>query len=176
VIGNEDWVLTGQDLNGWARRLWVREKPYQYIGGSMGLGCGLGHSLGAALAHRRHGRLCVSIQPDGDFLFTPAALWTAAHYQIPLLVVMFNNRSYFNSENHQRLTAQYRGRPVENKVIGTRLESPVVDYAELARSFGLYGEGPIEHPGDLRPALERAIGIVRDKKEIALIDVVTQSR
>lgn len=176
MISNEDWVLANRNLNGWARRLWNWQKPYQYIGGPNGLGCGPGYSLGVALAHRRHGRLCIDLQPDGDFLFTPQALWTAAHYQIPLLVVMFNNRSYYNSEHHQEVTARQRGRLMENKAIGTRLENPAINYAELARSFGLYGEGPIEHPSDLRPALERAIRIVKDKRQLALVDVITQNR
>jgi thiamine pyrophosphate-dependent acetolactate synthase large subunit-like protein len=176
VIKGEDWVLTNGTLVGWLRRLWDWEKPYQYFGGAHGLGCGAGYSLGVALAQRRYERLCISIQSDGDFLYTPQALWTAAHHQIPMLVVMYNNRSYYNSESHQEIVAQHRGRPVENSFIGTRIENPAVNYAELAHSFGLYGEGPIEHPDDLRPALERALTIVRDKKQLALVDVVTQNR
>ena len=72
--------------------------------------------------------------------------------------------------------ARQRGRSVESKTIGAKLGDPAVDYAELARSFGLYGEGPLEDPDDLRPALERAIRIVKESKQPALIDVVTQSR
>ncbi len=173
VVKDEDWVLVNGDLNGCARRLWNWEKPYQYVGKSM-LGCGLGHSLGAALAHQLKERLCIDLQKDGDFLYTPEALWTAAHHHIPLLVIMENNRSYYNSENHQASIAKARGRPVENKNIGTRLDEPSVDYAGLARSFGLHGEGPIEHPNDLRPALQRAITIVKEKRQLALVDVVTR--
>ncbi len=176
VIKDEDWVLPHKTLQGWARRLWDWKKPHQYTGGPMGLGGGLGHSLGVALANRPYGRLCIDIQPDGDFLFTPAALWTAAHHQIPLLVVMMNNHSYYNSEHHQELTARQRGRSVEHRGIGTKLDSPNVDYAAMARSYGLYGEGPIENPDDFRPALERALRVVKEKKQLALIDVVTQNR
>ncbi|MBI2979671.1 MAG: thiamine pyrophosphate-binding protein [Chloroflexi bacterium] len=173
VVKNEDWALVNGDINGWTRRLWDWEKPYQYIG-SVGLGGGLGHSLGAALAHQPEGRLCIDFQPDGDFLFTPAGLWTAAHHNIPLLVIMNNNRSYYNSELHQEMVARYRKRPLGNRVIGTRIEYPNVNYASLARSFGLYGVGPIENPDDLLPALKKAVRIVRDKKQLALVDVVTQ--
>jgi thiamine pyrophosphate-dependent acetolactate synthase large subunit-like protein len=175
VIKGEDWALAQGRLNNWPRRLWDWNKPYQYVGGpNVGVGNGLGYSLGVALAHRKHGRLCIDIQPDGDFLYTPAALWTAAHHQIPLLVIMFNNRSYCISERLQELMASSRGRPTENKTIGTSLENPAVDFAQIAHSFGLYGEGPIEDPHDLRPALKRAVKIVKETKKLALIDVVTE--
>ncbi|MFC1978147.1 thiamine pyrophosphate-binding protein [Chloroflexota bacterium] len=173
VIKDEDWALVSRDMSGWARRLWNWRKPYQYVG-FMGLGCSLGHSLGAALAHQPEGRLCIDLQPDGDFLFQPAGLWTAAHHQIPLLVIMNNNRTYYNSERHQETMAATRERPVKNKGIGTHIEGPVVDYASLARSFDIHGVGPIENPDDLLPALEEAIRIVKDKKQLVLVDVVTE--
>jgi thiamine pyrophosphate-dependent acetolactate synthase large subunit-like protein len=132
--------------------------------------------MGAALAHRGTGRLCIDLQPDGDFLFTSGGLWTAAHYRIPLLIVMFNNRSYFNDEDHQILMARARGRPVENAHIGLRIDDPPVDFAGLARSYGVHGEGPIEDPADLRPALERAVRHVKREHKPALVDVITQSR
>jgi len=132
--------------------------------------------VGAALAHRGTDRLCISIQPDGDFLFTPSALWTAAHHRIPLLVVMFNNRSYYNSENHQRLLSQARERSTDTIGIGTRIDDPPVDFATLARSFGFHGEGPIEEPEELRPALERAVKHVKEYKGCALVDVITEPR
>lgn len=172
VIKNEDWAMVSNDISGWARRLWDWDKPYQYVGWT-GLGCGLGHALGAALAHRQKGRLCIDFQADGDLLFTPAALWTAARHNIPMLVIMNNNRTYYNTERHQEIIAQARERPVMNKGIGTRIEGPLVDYAGLARDFGLFGVGPIDNPKDLRPALEKAMKYVRDKKQPALVDVVT---
>jgi thiamine pyrophosphate-dependent acetolactate synthase large subunit-like protein len=177
AVKDEDWVLTSYSLNEWARRLWDWDKPYRFVGSKMGggLGYGIGHSLGVALAHRQSNRLCIDIQPDGDFLFTSNALWTAAHHHIPLLLVMNNNRSYYNSERHQEVVARARGRPVESKIIGTRIDDPPVDFAKLAQSFGLYGEGPIENPEELHPALERAVRHVKEKKQLALVDVVTQS-
>ncbi|HEX4841269.1 MAG TPA: thiamine pyrophosphate-dependent enzyme, partial [bacterium] len=131
---------------------------------------------GAALAHLGSDKLCIDIQPDGDLLYTPSGLWTAAHHRIPLLIVMFNNRSYFNDEDHQVLMAKARGRPVENAHIGLRLDEPPVDFAGLARAFGIHGEGPIEDPADLRPALERAVRYVKRERQPALVDVVTQLR
>jgi thiamine pyrophosphate-dependent acetolactate synthase large subunit-like protein len=178
AVKNCDWVLTNKTLRGWTRRLWDWTSPHQWVSGDGGggLGHGVGHSIGAALAHRGTGRLCVDIQPDGDFLFTPSALWTAAHHRIPLLVVMYNNRSYYNSENHQGVVSEARGRSSATKGIGTRIDNPPVDFATLARSFGFYAEGPITAPEDLGPTLTRAVQHVQEKNSCALVDVITQPR
>ena len=178
VVRCEDWILVNRTLGNWTRRLWDWNFPHQWIGAHHGgaVGYGVGHSLGAALAHKGSGSLCIDIQPDGDFLYTPSALWTAAHHEIPLLIVMFNNRSYGNSENHQRTISEMRRRPTHTSGIGTRIENPPVDFATLARGFGIHGEGPIEEPKDIRPALERAVGYVKEKNSCALVDVITQPR
>ncbi len=178
VVKNENWVLVNRTLRGWTRRLWDWTVPSQYVGALMGggVGYGIGHSIGAALAHLGSDALCIDIQPDGDLLYTPSGLWTAAHHRVPLLVVMYNNRSYYNDEDHQILMANARGRPVENAHIGLQIVDPPVDFAALARSFGLYGEGPIEDPAGLRPALERAVRHVKKERRPALVDVITQSR
>ncbi len=176
VVKDEDWVLVNRTLHGWARRVWEWTAPYQYVGVSHGgsVGYGIGHSLGAALAQRSSRRLCIDIQPDGDLLYTPSGLWTAAHHRIPLLVVMYNNRSYYNDERHQKLIAESRGRPVENAGVGIRLDDPPIDFAGMARSLGIYGEGPIENPADLRPALTRAVRHVVREGTAALVDVITE--
>ncbi|MCL4552339.1 MAG: thiamine pyrophosphate-dependent enzyme [Candidatus Marsarchaeota archaeon] len=161
-----------------ARRLWEFTKPYQYSGtsGGSGLGYGIGASLGVALAHRNSGKLCVDLQNDGDFLFCSSALWTAAHHRLPLLIVMNNNRTYYNSEEHQAEVAKVRGRDLVKSAIDTKLTDPEVNFARLAESFGLYGEGPIERPEEIRPALKRAIQVVKEHKTTALVDVITRPR
>ncbi len=177
VIKDEDWVLVNRDLRDWTRRLWEWTTTVPYIGAHMGggVGYGIGHSMGAALAlGQKH--LCIDIQPDGDLLYTPSALWTAAHHHIPLLIVMYNNRSYYNDEEHQILLAKARNRPVENAHIGQAMTDPPVDFAGMAKSFGLQAWGPIEDPADLRPALERAMHYVLRERLPALVDVVTQVR
>jgi thiamine pyrophosphate-dependent acetolactate synthase large subunit-like protein len=181
IIENENPVLTYSSVyGGWPRRAWKLTMPDQYIGGNPstsggGLGYGIGGSIGAALAHKGNNRLCVDLQPDGDLLFTVSTLWTASHHQIPLLVVVVNNRSYYNAEIHAERVAKVRGRSVENKGVGIRLAQPPVNFAKLAESFGVYGEGPIEKPDDLRPAIERAVGVVKAGSP-ALVDVFTQAR
>jgi acetolactate synthase-1/2/3 large subunit len=177
VVKDEDWTLVNRGLRGWTRRLWSWTTTMPYIGAHMGggVGYGIGHSVGAALALGTS-HLCIDIQPDGDLLYTPSALWTAAHHRIPLLVVMYNNRSYYNDEEHQILMAKARRRPVENAHIGQAMTDPPVDFAGMARSFGLEAWGPIEDPADLRPALERAVRYVLRERKPALVDVFTQVR
>ena len=176
VIKDEPWVLTNGSANGWAKRLWDISRQDQYVGKNSGggLGYGVGASIGAALAHPD--RLCVNLQGDGDFLFTPTALWTAAHHKVPLLTILLNNRSYYNSEEHNAKIAAHRGRPVETAGQGTRIEDPAVDFAAMARSMGVYAEGPITRSDDLAPALRRALDAVKNRRQPALVDVITQNR
>lgn len=178
VIRGENWVLVNGNLNGWARRIWDWTRADQYLGtsGGAGVGYGPGASLGAALAHLKTGRLCVDIQADGDLLYTPSALWTAAHHRIPLLIVIHNNRSYYNSEEHGIQMAEARGRPVENAGVGTRMDDPPVDFAKLAQGYGVCGFGPVEQPGELKDVLKAALKIVKEKRCAALVDVVAQPR
>ena len=174
VLRGEDWVLANGTLDGWARTLWEWTRPDQYLGysGGAGLGYGAGASIGVALAHRGAGRVCVDLQPDGDLLYTPSAIWTAAHHRIPVLFVVCNNRSYFNDEDHQAVVARARHRPVENRVVGIRIEGPPVDFAGMARAFGAHGEGPVEDPALIAPALRRALRVVREEQRPAVVDVV----
>lgn len=178
VIQNADWVLVNNSVGAWTRRLWPWEQPGCHLGpsGGAGLGYGMGAALGGALAHRGSGKLCINLQADGDLLYTPSALWTAAHHQLPLLVVMFNNRTYYNSEEHAIDIARVRERPRERAGIGTRIDDPPVNFAQLAQAYGLYGEGPIEHADAIRPALERALRVVQDEGRLALVDIVMQAR
>ena len=102
-------------------------------------------------------------------------LWTAVHHEIPLLEVMHNNRGWHQEVMGLTRTCANRNRGIENSHIGTTLIEPHIDYAGLARSYGMYAEGPIENPNDLGPALRRGIERVK-AGESALIDAVTQPR
>jgi acetolactate synthase-1/2/3 large subunit len=179
AIKNEDWSLVSylNPVSGWPMRLWTFDKHYQFIGGSGGAGVGYGApaSLGAALANKPHGRLTVTIQPDGDLMYAPGILWTAAHHHIPLLSVMHNNRGYHQELMHLQRMANRHNRGVDRAHIGTTIDNPNIDYAKVAQGMGVYAEGPIENPADLAPALKRAIAVVK-RGEPALVDVVTQPR
>jgi thiamine pyrophosphate-dependent acetolactate synthase large subunit-like protein len=117
----------------------------------------------------------VNLQPDGDLLYSSSALYTAAHERLPLLTIMLNNHSYYNSEEHGLRMAEHRGRPAERAGIGTRPEDPAVDFAALARGFGIASAGPITSPSDLPRALEAAVEAVAGG-EPYLLDVVTEVR
>ncbi|MBI1872460.1 MAG: twin-arginine translocation signal domain-containing protein [Acidobacteria bacterium] len=179
AIKGEDWSLVSSlnPISGWPMRLWDFDRQYQFIGGSGGSGIGYTApaSAGAALANRPHGRLTVTIQPDGDLMYAPGILWTAAHHHIPLLSVMHNNRAYHQELMHLQRMANRHNRGIDRAHIGTTIERPNIDYAKLAQSMGVYAEGPIENPADLAPALRRAIAVVK-RGEPALVDVVTQPR
>jgi len=145
--------------------------PLDYLGadGGGGIGAGPGNSAGIALALRDSGRLVVGIIGDGDFLMGNTAIWTAAHYQIPMMLIVCNNRSFFNDELHQERVAKERSRPVENKWIGQRISEPDIDIAQMARSMGAEGYGPVTRAQDLRGAIEQAIAQMRAGK-VCVID------
>ncbi|MDP6559664.1 MAG: thiamine pyrophosphate-binding protein [Candidatus Binatia bacterium] len=177
AIKGEDWTLVTGSFRGWPRRLWDWEKPGAFLGGygGGGLGYSPGASVGAALALKDSGTVCINLQRDGDLLFTNSALWTASSYNIPLLIIMTNNRTYYNDEEHQERVAITRGRPVENKGIGMRMEVPPVDFATLAKSFNIYSEGPIEDPAKIQAAVTRALKVVKQDRRPALLDVIIQA-
>jgi len=179
VIKNEDWsfVSDTEHSSRWPLRLWDVKKHYHYIGGAGGAGIGYGApaALGAALANKKYGRLTVAIQDDGDLMYAPGILWTAAHHKIPLLSVMHNNRGYHQEMMHIQKLANRHQRGLDKMDIGVTLKDPPIDYATVAKGMGVYGEGPISDPKDLGPALRRAVEVVK-RGEPALVDVVTQPR
>ena len=174
-IKDKDWSLVSN--NAWPQRLWSFDKHYQYIGGAGGAGVGYGApaALGAAVANKKYGRLSINIQNDGDLMYAPGVLWTSAHHSIPLLSVMHNNRAYHQEVMHLQRMANRHQRGITTAEIGTTIKNPNIDYAAMARSMGVHGEGPITDPKDLAPALKRALEVVA-KGEPALVDVVTQPR
>ena len=175
VIKDEDWVLANGTSKGWARRLWDWRPERSYGGsGGAGLGYGLPAALGVALAHLGSGKVCVNLQADGDLLYVVSALYTAAHHRLPLLTVMFNNRTYGNDEAHQEAVAKARGRPIEQKVVGIRIDDPAPDFAQIAQGFGVWAEGPIDSADAVGPALRRALRVVKDEGRPALVDVITR--
>jgi acetolactate synthase-1/2/3 large subunit len=177
-IKDEDWSLVGSSIRlTWPHKLWNFEKSYQWNGGAGGAGIGynLPASLGAALANKRHGRFTLSFGGDGDFMFVPGTLWTAAHHRIPMLYIIHNNRAYHQEYMYLQAMAARHGRGLANTDIGTTLKDPHIDYATVARGFGVYGEGPITDPNDLGPALKRAVAMVKSGYP-ALVDVVADPR
>jgi len=171
VVKSEDWA------GGVGGAEWNYEKHYQRtrIASAAGVGYEAPSAIGAALAHRKHGRLYVHAQPDGDLMYAPGVLWTAAHSKIPLLMVMHNNRAYHQEVMHIQRMANRHQRGIDRADIGTTLKDPHIDFAKLAQGLGWYAEGPITNPNDLGQAIRRAVEVVK-RGEPALLDTVTQPR
>ena len=177
-IKDQDWSLVGSAIRlTWPHRFWDFKKSYQWNGlsGGAGVGYNLPASIGAALANKKRGVFTVAFGGDGDFMFNPGALWTAAHHKIPILYIVHNNRAYHQEYMYLVAMAARHGRGVERMDIGTTLKDPNIDYATIARGMGVHGEGPITDPKDLGPALARAVAVVKSG-EPAVVDVVTDPR
>ena len=157
---------------GWDASVYPFRDPLDYTGhdGGAGLGGAPGITIGVGLALKGTGRLPVAVMGDGEFIQGVTALWTAARYKIPALFIVANNRSNFNDEIHQETTAKLRGRPVENKWIGQRIDDPAIDIAGLARAQGIEAEGAVETWDALEQAIETGLTAVEDGRPY-LIDV-----
>ncbi len=171
AVGSRDVSLTHLPLS-WQGSFWHYRHPLDFLGsdGGGGVGGGPGISIGAALALKGSGRLPIGICGDGDFLMSVTSLWTAVHYRIPLLIVVANNRSFYNDEVHQERMAILRNRPIDNKWIGQKMIDPEIDMAALARAQGARGFGPIVRHDTLATVLAQAIAAV-DDGEVAVVDV-----
>ena len=177
AIKGEDWCLAVSDRIPWARRLWPTTKYHQMLGGSGAQGVGYAGpgALGAAVANKTRGRFTLTFQPDGDLMYSPGVLWTAAYHKIPILFVMHNNRAYHQEVMHLQRMAAVHGRRPDQAWIGTTIDNPAIDFAKLAQAQGVWAEGPVTDPAKLGAALRRAVAEVK-RGGPALVDVVCQGR
>lgn len=168
------WLLTLRNTRSWPEGAWPFDRAGRYLGhsGGGGMGYGPGALIGGGLAARDRGEIPVGIIGDGDLMFAPGAIWTAVHHEIPMLVVVNNNRTYLNDEEHQGQVARARGRPVEHAHVGTTITDPEIDFASLARSQGAWADGPVTDPEGLRGVLAEAAKRVRSGA-VAVVDVHT---
>ncbi|KAF1022905.1 MAG: Benzoylformate decarboxylase [Paracidovorax wautersii] len=175
AVGHDEVCLMRLPLS-WSGDLWDFRHPLDFLGydGGGGIGSGPGMAIGSALALKGSGRLPVALIGDGDYMMGVNALWTAANAQIPMLMLVCNNRSFFNDELHQERMARERGRPVENRWIGQRIANPELDLASMARAQGLIGHGPIEDASALARLLPEAIAAVKAGAAV-VIDAVVQT-
>ena len=177
AVRDEDFIFTPGRIRRMAPGIMNIPGPERHLGagGAGAVGAQLGVAIGAALGLKGTGKVPVAIVGDGEMFGSIQALWTAAHYEIPLLVVVNNNRTYYNDENHQDLLARFRQRPVENKTVAMSLDRPAIDFAAIARTLGLSGEGPLASADELQPAFRRAIERVK-QGVMAVVDVRTEKR
>ena len=179
LIKNEDWSLASPQgfFGNLPNTMWDMKKVYHYIGGqgAGGMGYGAPAAVGAALANRKYGRLTVNFQTDGDMNYAPGVLWTAVHHKIPLLSIMLNNRGYHQEVMFVEQQCSVRNRGAEMAHIGTKLIDPNINYATMAKAYGMESRGPIEDPKEIGAAFKWGVEMVK-KGEPVMIDVVTQPR
>jgi len=118
-------------------------------GGS--LGWGIGAAIGAKLG--APDTQVVALVGDGGYQFAVQALWTAKRFEVPLIIVIFNNLGY---QANRWALAGLKGRAAATgQYIGITLDDPRIDHVGIARAYGLDGER-VTSPGDLDGALKRA--------------------
>jgi acetolactate synthase-1/2/3 large subunit len=173
ALAGERFVVTNGTTVPLDMRQWTLTRPGQHLGWAAGggLGYGVGGAIGAALAHGPD-TISVDLQSDGDLLYLPSALWTAAHLRLPVLVVVHDNRQYANTVGHAARIARHRGRSDDRRHAGAGLTDPPVDLAALAASYGVWSAGPITDVHALHANLAEAIAVVRGGRP-ALLDVLT---
>ncbi len=134
------------------------------------IGWGLPAALGVKLA--RPERPVVAVVGDGSAQYTIQSLWSAAHHRIPVTYVICGNRSYrilkVNLKNYLKFSGQAHR---ESRFIAMDLTDPDLDFAALARAYGVKG-WRVEEPDQLGEALRTA---VRDGGP-ALVDVVLDGK
>jgi acetolactate synthase I/II/III large subunit len=173
ALSGQRFVLANGTNQRIEHRLWNMTEPRQYLGwhAGGGLGYGVGATIGASLAFGRD-TISVSVQADGDILYLPSALWTAAQLSLPTLIVVHNNRQYGNTVEHAAAIATQRGRSTERRYVGAGLGEPAVSIAGLAKSFGVWATGPVADTATLADSLAEAVAVVRSGGP-ALVDVLT---
>jgi thiamine pyrophosphate-dependent acetolactate synthase large subunit-like protein len=184
AVKDLDWSIVAEsgNVSAWPLRLWPMEKRHHWLGrsGGSGVGYGVAGAVGGALANRDiGGRFSISIQGDGDLMYAPGALWTAARHKIPLLSVMHNNRGYHQELMHVQRMASFRNRASNTGndlgPIGTSIMNPDIEYHKLAESMGWWAKGPIKDPAELGPAFKQAVAVVQSGQP-ALLNIWTQPR
>lgn len=159
-VGTEDWVL---------RSFPFAEGKKTKIGRTLGrsLSWGVGASVGVKLA--RPNQQVVSLQGDGGFLFGQTdALWAMSRYDVPVITIICNNRSYDEPRNNIFMRGG-RSRQ-ENRDMICYLGSPDVEFTHLASAYGIRGER-VTNPNELKRAIERSIAETRAGRPY-LLDVL----
>ncbi|MDX1403702.1 MAG: thiamine pyrophosphate-binding protein [Woeseiaceae bacterium] len=132
-----------------------RRRQHYTTGGI--LGWGVGAAIGTKIGNPQKAVWCLT--GDGCFNFGSQALWSAARYEVPIGVVIFNNGEYQANRMAQN---SLRGRIYESgKYFGTNLRHPDIDYSKMAAAYGIEGES-VDKPEQLAQALQRCKKAMRD--------------
>jgi len=129
-------------MNGWPHRFWKFEKYYHHIGQSGSVAIATARRLSGRKRWQTGsiGRISINLQHDGDLMYLPGVLWTAAHHRIPMLTIMHNNRAYNTESDAGAADRRPAHRDIGRCRIGTAIEDPNIDYAKLAQSMGWFAK------------------------------------
>jgi len=138
------------------------------------LGWCIGASIGAKIA--RPDEQVVALVGDGAFLFGQIeSLWTASRYDIPVIFVVFNNRSYDSERGRIHFASKVaRADKSSWKDMSCYLGEPDINYVSLAQGFNIEGR-VITHPDQIRPVFERAFAVNREGRPF-LVDASIAQR
>ncbi|MBI4213255.1 MAG: thiamine pyrophosphate-binding protein [Chloroflexi bacterium] len=173
AVKGDNFIVSADPGGGWVRRLWTLDQPSQVAGteGAGAQGSWLPKAIGAGLAARDQGAFVVHFNGDGDFLYGPTAVWSAAHHHIPMLLILLNNGGYQGEGGHLVCAAEQRERSTANRHICVDITNPDCDFAQLVRAQGGYAESRVANPDDLGPAIQRAVKAMHEQQTFALVDV-----
>ena len=151
-------TLDAGNHTGWPQRFLTYSPERLQIGSTCG---SMGYSIPAAVAASLlfPKRLIVSFVGDGGFMMSGMELMTAVQFEIPVIIIVFNNNSYGTIRMHQE-----RDHP--GRVIGTNLINP--NFKAMAIAMGAHGE-VVESTIDFRPVFEKCLS----HKKPTLIELKT---
>lgn len=152
----------------WQGPGWPVSQPMDALG-TTPLG-GLGVSVGAALALQGTGRLVVALIDAVNFLSDLTRLWTGAHLNLPLLIVVLNRRGIPGAADRQAELARARYREQRNAMVGTGFYSPQVGIAEVAYGFGAATSAAVTTTDQIIHSMASAIANAQQGR-VAVIEV-----
>jgi benzoylformate decarboxylase len=132
----------------------LRLQPSQgyYANSGGGLGWGVPAAMGIKLIEKD--RPIVVLVGDGSLIFGIQSLWTAAHYQIPIIILVCNNRGY---QAIKAALLGYGGKAAEEKTfLGCEITQPEIDFVQISKGFGVPGLS-INRLEELKPAFNQAL-------------------
>jgi benzoylformate decarboxylase len=143
----EEAITTGLEV----RRVFAADRPGSYhhsVGGA--LGWALGAGIGVKMA--RPDDPVVSVVGDGTAMYTIQGLWSAAHYDVPLVLVVMNNREYAACKRGVARVVSGGG----DRYVGMDLSDPEIDFIGLSRSLGVEARSAAS-PDELTNAVSEAL-------------------
>ncbi|MBO0798751.1 MAG: hypothetical protein J2P31_07995, partial [Blastocatellia bacterium] len=134
------------------------------------LGWAVAAAIGAKIAEPD--RQVVALVGDGGFQFCVQALWSAARYEVPIGIFIWNNNGY---QSNRLFLHQYGGRAAATgRYISASLDSPEIDHVAISKGYGVEGERVV-HPDQLGNAIDRCLRAITGGRPY-LLDIKIQRR